>query len=79
MTSEFPLRITRTLTTEDLVLAARATVPLSRTAPEKIQAVRDWAKTRARPAGLPDVMIDASTVVAQAARALDVEIDQGKN
>lgn len=38
----------RELKAEDLVAAARATTPLSRTAKEKIDAIRSWAKTRAR-------------------------------
>lgn len=40
----------REVTTGDLVRAARATVPLSRTAADKIKALRDWAQGRARPA-----------------------------
>lgn len=42
------------LTTEDLVQAARSTVPLSATRAEEIQALRAWAKQRAVPASLPE-------------------------
>jgi len=38
------------LTTKHLLKAARASVPLSMTMREKIAYLRDWAKTRARPA-----------------------------
>ena len=40
----------RDLTDADLSEAAASTVPLSRTMSERIQWLRDWAKTRARPA-----------------------------
>lgn len=40
----------RPLSTADLLQAAGSTVPLSRTAPEKIGKLREWAKGRARPA-----------------------------
>lgn len=40
----------RALTTEDLQAAAELTVPLSKTAAEKIERLRSWAKERARPA-----------------------------
>jgi hypothetical protein len=59
----------RPITTGDLITAARAVVPLARTAPEKIAKVRDWAKGRARPASIPD----ASTPTPAGARgALDL-------
>ena len=38
----------RAITTSDLLVAAKATVPLARTMPEKIDELRKWAKTRAR-------------------------------
>ncbi len=41
----------REITTDDLIEAARDVVPLSVTAKEKVEALREWAKTRARPAG----------------------------
>lgn len=56
----------RELTTDDLVEAARRTVPLSKTAQEKIAGLRAWAKTRAR---------NASTQIsaeASSARNLDI-------
>jgi AAA+ superfamily predicted ATPase len=40
----------RELAGEDLALAAKQTVPLYRTYEEKIKGLRDWARTRARPA-----------------------------
>jgi len=43
----------RELNDEDLELAAKATVPLYRTAEEQIKALREWAKSRARRAS-PD-------------------------
>lgn len=40
----------RELETADLIAAAKTVVPLSKTAEEKIGNLREWAKTRARPA-----------------------------
>lgn len=40
----------REITTDDLIEAAKAVVPLSKTYEEKIKALQDWAKLRARPA-----------------------------
>lgn len=45
----------RALTTSDLTNAASNTVPLSKTAGEKIDALRQWAKGRARPASTVEV------------------------
>jgi SpoVK/Ycf46/Vps4 family AAA+-type ATPase len=42
----------RPISTADLVAAAGATVPLARTASEKIAKLREWAKGRARPASV---------------------------
>jgi len=56
----------RALQTADLVDAARSVVPLSKTAPEKITALRTWAKGRARPASTPEA------VNAGAGRQLDM-------
>lgn len=44
----------REITTTDIVNAARGTVPLSKTASEKITKLREWAKGRARPASSPE-------------------------
>lgn len=44
----------REITADDIADAARSVTPLSRTAAEKIQALRDWAKTRARFANATD-------------------------
>lgn len=43
----------RDITEQDLVAAARATTPLSVTAKEQIERIREWAKTRARFASKP--------------------------
>jgi AAA+ superfamily predicted ATPase len=43
----------RELTTDDLLAAAKSVVPLSRTASEKIEKLREWASGRARPATTP--------------------------
>ncbi len=40
----------RAITTADLIDAAGSVVPLARTAADRIAALREWAKTRARPA-----------------------------
>ena len=40
----------REITADDLVSAAKGTVPLSQSAKEKIEDIRTWAKTNARPA-----------------------------
>jgi SpoVK/Ycf46/Vps4 family AAA+-type ATPase len=43
----------RWATTEDIIRAIRATMPLSVTLKEQIEAMRGWARTRARPASTP--------------------------
>jgi hypothetical protein len=47
----------REVTTDDLLMAARTVVPLSKTASEKITRLREWAKGRARPASsdIPEI------------------------
>lgn len=45
----------RELTTEDIVEALKEVVPLSKTASERIKAIRDWAKGKARLASKPEV------------------------
>jgi MoxR-like ATPase len=57
----------RQITTADLVEAASHVVPLGKTAAEKIEALRAWAKGRARPASTPE-----AEVTAGASRALDL-------
>jgi ATP-dependent 26S proteasome regulatory subunit len=42
------------LTTEAVLQALRSSVPLSTTRSEDVQALREWARTRAVPASLPD-------------------------
>ena len=44
----------RQLNTEDIRLASTSVVPLAKTASEKITALREWAKERARPASTPE-------------------------
>ncbi len=44
----------RDVTTADVLAALAARVPLSKTAPEKLDALRKWARGRARLAGLPE-------------------------
>ena len=57
----------RELLVSDLVTAARSVVPLSKTAAEKIEKLRDWAKGRARFASAPYVQDKARAV-----RSLDI-------
>lgn len=45
----------REITSEDLIAAAKRTVPLSKTASEKVAALRQWAQNRARPASRASV------------------------
>jgi SpoVK/Ycf46/Vps4 family AAA+-type ATPase len=40
----------REFTQLDIIAAARATLPLSKTMSEQVTALRDWARQRARPA-----------------------------
>ncbi len=49
---------TREMNEEDLDLALKQTVPLYRTYEEKIKWLRDWAKTRARPATQDSTVLD---------------------
>lgn len=56
----------REITTADLLHVAKGVVPLSKTAAEKISAMREWAKGRARFASAPEVE-QANTV-----RELDI-------
>ena len=44
----------RQVTTADLLNAAKTVVPLAKTAAEKLEALRQWAKGRARPASTPE-------------------------
>jgi hypothetical protein len=56
----------RALTDVDLRHAAKSVVPLSKTAADKLDALRDWAKGRARPASRPEATAAAGS------RALDL-------
>jgi hypothetical protein len=51
----------RGLTTEDMTDAAANTVPLSKTAADKIEALRKWSKGRARLASSTETNIETST------------------
>lgn len=57
----------RAVRTDDLLAAAKATVPLSKTAADKIAALRQWATGRARRAGATEEGDDRDS-----ARALDL-------
>lgn len=57
----------RPISAQDVIDAAKATVPLARTAADKIKAIRDWAQGRARPASIPETAAAAS-----GSRALDL-------
>ena len=59
----------RAITTADLLAAAEKVVPLSVSAQEKVKALRDWAKGRARLASRP---VEAPTENAGGARALEL-------
>ncbi len=48
----------RELSDEDLEIALKQTVPLYQTYEEKIKWLRDWARTRARPATLDSTVLD---------------------
>ena len=54
---------------QDVLDAAKAVVPLSKTSAEKIDRLRAWAVGRARPATTPET---ATTATASAARKLDL-------
>lgn len=56
----------REIRTSDLTEAAGSVVPLAKTAAEQVQALRDWAKGRARSASAPE------TTTGSAGRALDL-------
>jgi len=56
----------RGLTNRDLFAAIGGVVPLSKTASEKIENLRQWAQGRARPASTPEV------AAPQGGRALDL-------
>lgn len=56
----------RELTTEDLRAAAATVAPLSKTAAERIEGLRQWARGRARPASTPEQTASGN------ARALDL-------
>jgi AAA+ superfamily predicted ATPase len=58
----------REICTNDLLAAAKQTVPLARTASDKIAALRQWAQGRARPASVAEV----KSAPASAARSLDI-------
>lgn len=51
----------RDVETDDLLAAAATVAPLSKTAAEKIEALRNWAKGRARPASRPEAATSGAT------------------
>jgi SpoVK/Ycf46/Vps4 family AAA+-type ATPase len=52
----------RPITTDDILEAAKSVVPLAKTAPEKLSALREWAKGKARRASTPEVEATARKV-----------------
>lgn len=59
----------REVTCTDLFAVAKKTVPLSKTAEEKIKKLRDWAKGRARPASST---FDVKTAATDGSRRIDL-------
>ena len=59
----------REIKTDDLIRAASQTVPLSKTASEKVEAIRKWSVGRARPATLP---VETEAREVRKARAIDI-------
>lgn len=59
----------RVIRSADIVAAAKTVVPLSKTAEEKIAKLREWAKSRARPATSP---IDQDFIERGGARQIDL-------
>lgn len=57
----------RAITEKDLLRSINSIVPLANTAPEKIRALREWGKGRARPASIP-----TPETAAASTRQLDV-------
>ena len=60
----------REITTRDLVAASETVVPLTQTAGDKIAKLREWAKTRARPASASDARKKPTT---SRSRLVDME------
>lgn len=58
----------REITTADLAAAASKVVPLAKTAAAKIERLRQWGETRARPASAPDT----DTTTAATRRSIDI-------
>jgi AAA+ superfamily predicted ATPase len=65
----------RDITTEDLLAAARATIPLSVSSAEALRRSREWAAQRTRRAEAADEAPGAATAGAGAARADFFEVD----
>lgn len=59
----------RAVTTDDVLRTARATVPLARTAADKVKALREWSRGRARPATDPEATNEGT---AATRRVLDI-------
>lgn len=62
----------REITTDDMLLAAKKTVPLTKTAKPKIDALRAWAKDNARPATSDEIAEPTTTKPKARTRALDI-------
>lgn len=59
----------REINIRDLVIAASCVVPLSTTAKERIDKMKEWAKGRARPASIPQKMATTTGM-----RTVDIEV-----
>lgn len=53
--------VSKEVTTEDIVAAAANVVPIAKVMAEKIEAIRSWGESRARPASNPQVVAPAAT------------------
>lgn len=62
----------RKVTTEDLLKVASTTVPLSKTAAEKIERLRNWAAGRARPASKDDQVAIIQNALRSSERCIDL-------
>jgi AAA+ superfamily predicted ATPase len=63
----------RTITTADLLEAAKTVPPLSKTSPERINAVRKWAReSQARFSSSPEVTTNDSVAKATVSRSIDL-------
>ena len=62
----------RPLATDDLLVCAKGTIPMTKTSAEKVAKLRDWAKGRAVLASLPDEDVIPVVRSGRAKVALDI-------